>query len=427
MSVACLGTEVEGFECLRGWVRDEAFLSTEREIRRLQALQASRVRAVEVSGSFVGDRFLNVTAWAQAVTNTSRAAAGYLVRVGRMLVLLPVLAAAVEAGSIGQEQLRLLTRLYANDRCRPLLAESDGLLTGFACSLTLRDFKVALSTVGRYADPDGANSDVELSRKNRKLRFAKLGTGFEITAEGDAVTGEVLDEIIAEQTKAEYLTDMEQRLAEHGDSANDHPLARSGTQRRFDAMVNLILKGAGVTRTPTWMPVVNVFCTEAVLQDAVREFLGGEPLDTSDAPANVPVSQRFRLCETATGAPASSRDLAIAALIGQIRRVVVDTAGRVIDLGRRRRLFTGAAREAVLLAGSQCCGPGCDNRSFNIHIDHLSAWAALNGATSPTNAGPMCAKHNQAKEQSRIRVKRDETGWHHYRPDNTEITPRTNP
>ena len=420
MSVVCVASEVEGFRCLGGWARDEAFLGTEREIRRLQALQASRVRAVEVSGSFGDDRFLSVTAWAQAVTNTSRAAAGYLVRVGRMLALLPVLAAAVEAGSVGQEQLRLLARLHANDRCRPLLQESDGLLTGFACSLTLRDFKAACQRWQGYADPDGANKDVELSRQNRKARFGKIGAGFTLTVEGDAVTGEVLDEIITEHTQAEYLTDVVDRLAQYGDNAAEFPLARSGVQRRFDAMVNLILKGAGVTKTPTWTPVVNVFCTEAVLQEAIREFLGGEPAEIS----GVPVSERFRLCETAAGAPVSSRDLAIAALIGQIRRVVVDTAGRVIDLGRRRRLFTGAAREAVLLAGPGCCWPGCENKSFNIHIDHLSAWAALNGSTSPGNAGPMCARHNQAKEHSRIRVNKDETGWHHYRPDNTEITPR---
>ena len=64
----------------------------------------------------------------------------------------------------------------------------------------------------------------------------------------------------------------------------------------------------------------------------------------------------MRLCETQSGAPVSLRDLAVAALIGQVQRIITDPAGHTIDLGRKSRLFVGSARDAVLLAGDPVDG-----------------------------------------------------------------------
>ena len=418
--VSFVPCDLDGFRVLRGRERDEEFMAVEREIRRLQAIQASRVRVVETSGSYSDDRFLNITSWVQGITNSSRPTASSVVRNARLLADLPILAEAAAAGAVGGDQLGLLGRLHANDRCRPQLPEFDQILADAATALTLRRFRQVCTHWAGYADPDGNQADHESSRKNRSLRFSKIGTGFILTVEGDALTGETIQEIVDAHEQAEYLTDIAERTAKYGASASEHPLARTGRQRRHDAFVNAIIKGAETTTAAGVAPVVNIVCTENVLKDAIREYLGATPHTAS----NVPVSERFRLCETVSGAPVSNRDLAIAALLGHIRRVVVDSTGRVIDLGRRSRLFTGAAREAVLLAGNNCYWPGCDEHSYNLHIDHMSAWSQLHGSTSPHNGAPMCAKHNHAKEHGRITVKRDETGWHHHRPDGTEIAPR---
>ena len=155
-------------------------------------------------------------------------------------------------------------------------------------------------------------------------------------------------------------------------------------------------KAAATTDTSaaSRVPTGNIFCTEATLQDAIRAYFRATSTQVPNDPANPP--PRFRLCETAPGAPVDPRDLVVAALIGQVRRVVVDSAGRVINLGRRSRLFVGAAREAVLLSGDRCCWPGCDTRAGRIQIDHLSGWATLGGATNPHNGGPECPAHNRS-------------------------------
>ena len=100
-----------------------------------------------------------------------------------------------------------------------------------------------------------------------------------------------------------------------------------------------------------------------------------------------------------------------AALRGHVRRVVFDSAGNVIDLGRRRRLFTGTAREAARLQSTRCTWPGCTIRAEHCAIDHLDDWQH-GGDTSPANGGPACTRHNNLKNRG-YRVWRDPEGhWH---------------
>jgi hypothetical protein len=55
--------------------------------------------------------------------------------------------------------------------------------------------------------------------------------------------------------------------------------------------------------------------------------------------------------------------------------------------------------------------------------DHIDAWAAARGPTSPTNGSLLCGHHNRFKSGG-YRVWRDPDGnWHVYRPDDTEIAP----
>ena len=261
MSIACalfVACGLDDFRVLRGRERDEEFLATEREIRRLQGVQACRVRVVETSGSFGDDQFLNITAWVQGVLNAARTTAAAVVRTGRLLADLPLLADAVVSGAVGPDQLRLLGRLHANDRCRPQLPEFDNILSDAARLLTLNQFRRVCTHWEEYADPDGNHADHEASRQNRSVRFAQVGTGFTLSAEGDALTGETLRTLVDAHAETEYLIDVADRLAKYAERANEHPLARTGTQRRFDAFVKLIINHTETTTEAGGVtPVVN--------------------------------------------------------------------------------------------------------------------------------------------------------------------------
>ena len=64
--------------------------------------------------------------------------------------------------------------------------------------------------------------------------------------------------------------------------------------------------------------------------------------------------------------------------------MVVDSAGVVINMGRRQRLFTGNAREAVLLQSSRCVVAGCATPIRRCEADHLTNGAATATPTAPT-------------------------------------------
>jgi hypothetical protein len=144
-----------------------------------------------------------------------------------------------------------------------------------------------------------------------------------------------------------------------------------------------------------------------------------------DPPPDPPSTVGFR-CSTLDGHQIDPTEAAAAALIGHVRRVVVGADGVVIDLGRRRRLFTGPAQLAVMLNTTTCTHPGCHTPASRCQTDHTNPWTPRpdgtgGGPTKPDNGNNRCGRHNLFKENG-FRVWRDPAGqWHTYRPDGTEI------
>jgi hypothetical protein len=128
-------------------------------------------------------------------------------------------------------------------------------------------------------------------------------------------------------------------------------------------------------------------------------------------------------CETSTGVAVSDHDALRAMIHGQVRRAVVDTAGVTIDLGPRRRLFTGSARQAAQLVALTCSHPGCDIPAEFCDVDHLVRHTD-SGPTNQRNAAPVCGSHNRYKERAGLRSRRASNGRTYLiRPDNTVIAP----
>ncbi|MCU1394660.1 MAG: hypothetical protein JWM34_3088 [Ilumatobacteraceae bacterium] len=408
----------EDFLSMSGYRRDEAYLSVEREVRRLQALQAAMVSEVESSLSFLDDRHHTAGAWVTAVANCDKRAGNARVRTAKMLALLPIVAAANAAGEIGADQLRELSKLYGNPRAREHMVEAQDTFVDMARHVTALDFEPHCARWLLGADPDGAHKDHEISRENRRLTYRRIGVGFELRVEGDAMTGEMLYEILQQHIEAEFQTDLAERRALYGDRAIEFPLSRTPGQRAYDAMIAMGLKAAGTRESTDREPLVVIHCTEQDLADALTLLL------TNEMPVVDDRSLRKRLCETSSGVQVDLIDLALAALIGTVQRIVTAGDGHVIDLGRRKRLFTGAVRDAVILAGDRRFWPGCQRRSGRMQVDHTREWVRHFGVTASWNGAMGCAGHNVAKHLGHFTVNRDEYGWHLYRADGTEVAQR---
>jgi hypothetical protein len=155
----------------------------------------------------------------------------------------------------------------------------------------------------------------------------------------------------------------------------------------------------------------NVGGLQVADRDLLAELLGSP----------VPLSQRR--CETSTGIQLHPHDVLRAALAGHVRRVVVDSAGVVIDMGRRQRLFTGAAREAAMLLVLRCDHPGCELPADWCDVDHAVEWAN-GGTTDQTNSGIECNTHNTTKTKRQWRTKRaDNNRRYTIRPDGSIMLP----
>lgn len=103
-----------------------------------------------------------------------------------------------------------------------------------------------------------------------------------------------------------------------------------------------------------------------------------------------------------------------------IRRVIINSKSVVIDMGRTQRLFTGHARDAVMLFEATCIWPGCDHPHSWCHADHTTSWSAR-GPTNPDNGGPLCPRHNYLEERGFAITRDDDGNWHITAPDGDPI------
>ena len=293
----------------------------------------------------------------------------------------------------------------------------DGLVE-LAESQPFEVFARAVRHWERLADADGAHRAHEDAHAGRSARMVLVGETGYLDARVGAVQFAAMSEVFDRFAQAEFDAEWDELKARLGDDACPAMLERSEAQRRADALAAIFERAASVdpaARSPE--PVVNIVVDQAVYEAQLAAMVGDRRavFDASDL-----AHQR---CCTTGGVPVDPADAVVASIIGQVRRVVIDGDGVIIDLGRRSRVFTGSAREAALLQAAldgdgRCLWPGCGLR--RCQVDHCDEWHH-GGVTALRNAGPLCARHNRFKSRG-YRCWRDPTGaWHTYRPDGTEI------
>ena len=382
--------------------------------RRVDAMIAETVGVAERMVAYAEDGHASVSGWARAACNWSAGETKAIVQCARLLHAIPIVRDAAHAGSLGPGQSRLLARVFANPRCADQLPDSAELLVGHAQSLWFDEFAVSVRRWEALADADGAHGAHQRAHAGRDAHVSMVGQRMYLDARGDVAAGAAIEEIFDRFCDTEFHADWDNGVTKWGEHMNPALLERSGAQRRFDALLAIFTAAAASGSVGTSDPLVNVIVDQTTFEHHLTKVAGGhvEPLD--------PLTVDQRRCETSTGHQVDPNDMLAAALCGHVRRVVLDSAGVVIDLGRRSRLFTGAARDAVLLGDRWCTWPGCDLRSGRCQTDHTTPWSA-DGPTRPDNAAPVCGRHNRWKQRG-YRTWRDPDGhWHTYRPDGTEV------
>ncbi|MGC5018272.1 DUF222 domain-containing protein [Micromonospora sp. DT47] len=143
--------------------------------------------------------------------------------------------------------------------------------------------------------------------------------------------------------------------------------------------------------------------------DAVSRQLGVGSLDTGTA--LTPATVRRLACDAA------------------VLPAVLGGNGKILDLGRQRRLITGPLRRALVLRDNGCAFPGCDRPPRWCDGHHVVHWAD-GGKTALRNSVLLCRHHHRQMHHSDWRVRIAADGRPEFVPPawlDPQGVPRRNP
>jgi hypothetical protein len=251
---------------------------------------------------------------------------------------------------------------------------------------------------------------------SRELRLSPLGDGRVrlsgwFDTEGAAIITAALDPLCnpLRPTPAKHRdpTGTEPEAAESTHCNTGTPtlaeptLRRSPAQRRADALIEL--------------------CRAASLHP--NHHGGGTNLNVTVA--FDPLTQQLRTATLDTGehlSPTTTRRLACDATI---LPAILSSHAQVLDVGRTRRLFTGALRTALNLRDRGCTFPSCDRPTAYTDAHHITSW--LNGGpTALHNAVLLCRHHHRHIHHSEWKVQLGPDGHPQFYPP-TWIDPKQQP
>ena len=399
----------------------ERLRELELQRRRIDAETAALITLAQARGVHRDDGHLSVAGWLRANLNWSGQQGGVAKKMARLLDEHETVGDALLAGHLGAAQVGELARAARNPRCGSEIGEVLGLLLEQAEQLPFDDFRVLVRRWEALADEDGAELDAEANHANRNASAHEVDGTLHLRAHGGSAmaTAEMVG-ILERFVEDEFRKDVAARTELHGPDAPASLLPRTDAQRRFDAMYEIFRRAASTPpggRAPE--PVVDIL----VDQHTQEILLARHRLIPFPDDITAPDLDRLR-CETDSGIPVPPDAVFEAMMQGYVRRVVVDDDGVVIDMGRKRRLFTGAARTAVKLMERHCGHLGCTVSSAHADIDHMDEWDRDDGRTDVDNGRPRCNGHNREKTRLGLVDRRTRGGRIiTYRRDGTAMLP----
>jgi hypothetical protein len=361
-----------------------------RDRNRLDAQITRVVRECEKAGAAEFDGLKTMPLWLRGHARLSPAAASRLVRAGRALEHLPVVAAAFTAGDVTAEHVAVIAPAVSDDALAAALRQDIDLGEvdqALATVATTQPYPRLGEVVHRYLDaldPDGPEPD---PTEGRRLTIARHPDG--------SITGRFdLDPVGGEKLQA-ALESIVQASRPKGDT-------RTRGQQQADALVQL----ADNALARGDLPFLRTVKPHVIVTIGIEDLV-----DPSTGPG---------AAETGFGATLSAARARWLACDGTISRMVLNPDGLPLDVGREKRVVPPHLRKAVERRDRHCVFAGCDAPTHWCDVHHRLEW--INGGkTSLDNSALLCERHH-TKVHHGFRVERDPGGrWHTWRPDGTEI------
>ncbi|MEZ5219520.1 MAG: DUF222 domain-containing protein [Ilumatobacteraceae bacterium] len=244
--------------------------------RRLLALEAQRCRIdseiaaliaqVERERTFRDDGHRTVKGWVLATLGGSDKAARERVLTASTLAALPAVAAAFADGSIGSDHVRAFARTFANRRVREALVVSAELLLEDAVECPFPAFEARLHAWESKADADGAFREAGDIHASRSARVRQVGREAVVEANGSALDGELISQILARSSRSSSTSTFERPVLA--------ACWRSDAQRGYDAFLAIFRAAVGEGPNCSVPVNVNVVIDQRTYEDAARRAAG---------------------------------------------------------------------------------------------------------------------------------------------------------
>ncbi len=375
---------------------------------------------------------------------------------------LPRTQAALQAGQLGPEQAQAIGRAARRGVLGdPATTEHE--LLGTALDAGADELRRQIRDRELAADRDRLAEDERLAHRRRRASLVRREDGmWDLYARLENEHGEALATAIdahrtldARGTHARELRTPEQRtadaLADVIRAALGGPASTSGGVRpRLNVVVPVELlvgetasgsgstdatgSGAGRGASPGSGPAVGV--GQATGPGSVTDARAGTVVAPGSgpdegpgpvvAPGSGPDAGPGPVATTAHGG-VLSRDLVQRLFCdADVRGIVRGERSRVLDVGRVRRTWTVAQRQALLVRDGGCRGPGCDRPPAWCDAHHV-VWWSKNGPTSVDNGILLCRVHHRMVHEGGWTLRLDPvTSQAHFRTPGGDVI-RTDP
>ena len=353
----------------------ELLVSLRRLENRLEAAATRHTGSWDARRAWAADGARTGASWLAYRTRMPHGTARRRVRLARQLREGPaVVGEAWSAGDIDVAHVAALGRARS-ERAAAAFDRDAELLVDQACRFRFDDFCRVLAYWSQGADPDGAEADAAERVDRRHCHVSRTFGGCVVgDFVLDPVAGTIVSTTLSEIERELWEGDWADARTRLGERATMFDLARTPAQRRADALVEMATRARtapvdGRRPAPLFTVLVGY------------ETLAG------------------RVCELADGTALTPGSLVPWLDEAYLERVVFDGPSRVIDVGRTRRLFTGADRRALEVRDrSRCYQPTC-TATDGLQADHVEPWAA-GGLTTTANGRLACGYHNRLRHRA---------------------------
>ncbi len=351
----------------------ETVVALNRQLERLAAVNTRVTAAFDASRRWEACGARTAAAWLGTQCLLPMPTARRRVHLGRTLRHLPVAEKAWLDGEVSEAQVGLVARAH-KPATVDALARDEEFLVGEAARLPFRFFARAMAYWRFRADAEGVEADATTMHDSRRFHLSQsFGGMFFTDGAFDPIGGTIVSDELKRLENELFEADWAEAKARVGEGVCANDLARTPAQRRADALVEMATRSATSPaggRRPE--PLFSVMVGYETFAGTVCELAGGSVVS--------PGSLRPWLDRAA------------------VERVVFDGPSRVIDVGERRRFFTGATRRAVQVRDGECFHPYCDTPAADCDIDHELPWTE-GGLTTQDNGRLACGVHNRGRHK----------------------------